>query len=139
MRISDWSSDVCSSDLVSRKKRRSTSARLSNDLRDRTSVTGTPRAEADEKNDRILIEDSSARSKASGGNTVTLSLLRARSRIVFAASLTAFASATARRSEEHTSELQSLMRISFAVFCLKKKHNNSSDSSNDNQLYTHIR
>src|SRR3546814_2247082 len=28
------------------------------------------------------------------------------------------------RSEEHTSELQSLMRISSAVFCLKKKHNN---------------
>src|SRR3546814_6770845 len=31
-------------------------------------------------------------------------------------------STTARRSEEHTSELQSLMRISYAVFCLKKKH-----------------
>src|SRR3546814_3891695 len=31
--------------------------------------------------------------------------------------------ATARRSEEHTSELQSLMRISYAVFCLKKKKN----------------
>src|SRR3546814_12369448 len=30
--------------------------------------------------------------------------------------------ATASRSEEHTSELQSLMRISYAVFCLKKKH-----------------
>src|SRR3546814_6259310 len=29
------------------------------------------------------------------------------------------------RSEEHTSELQSLMRISYAVFCLKKKINNS--------------
>src|SRR3546814_5409343 len=28
---------------------------------------------------------------------------------------------TAKRSEEHTSELQSLMRISYAVFCLKKK------------------
>src|SRR3546814_4055206 len=28
-----------------------------------------------------------------------------------------------RRSEEHTSELQSLMRISYAVFCLKKKTN----------------
>src|SRR3546814_1119453 len=28
------------------------------------------------------------------------------------------------RSEEHTSELQSLMRISYAVFCLKKKNNN---------------
>src|SRR3546814_3861690 len=31
------------------------------------------------------------------------------------------AAALARRSEEHTSELQSLMRISYAVFCLKKK------------------
>src|SRR3546814_5241152 len=30
-----------------------------------------------------------------------------------------------RRSEEHTSELQSLMRISYAVFCLKKKNNNT--------------
>src|SRR3546814_9364339 len=29
------------------------------------------------------------------------------------------------RSEEHTSELQSLMRISYAVFCLKKKNNNT--------------
>src|SRR3546814_8784671 len=29
-----------------------------------------------------------------------------------------------KRSEEHTSELQSLMRISYAVFCLKKKHYN---------------
>src|SRR3546814_3926765 len=34
---------------------------------------------------------------------------------------TAAFSSTARRSEEHTSELQSLMRISYAVFCLKKK------------------
>src|SRR3546814_8799861 len=36
---------------------------------------------------------------------------------------------SSRRSEEHTSELQSLMRISYAVFCLKKKktniHNNN--------------
>src|SRR3546814_9660766 len=31
--------------------------------------------------------------------------------------------AFAKRSEEHTSELQSLMRISYAVFCLKKKNN----------------
>src|SRR3546814_3829924 len=30
---------------------------------------------------------------------------------------------TVRRSEEHTSELQSLMRISYAVFCLKKNNN----------------
>src|SRR3546814_6518437 len=33
-----------------------------------------------------------------------------------------FAPAGAKRSEEHTSELQSLMRISYAVFCLKKKN-----------------
>src|SRR3546814_3650104 len=32
-----------------------------------------------------------------------------------------FATHNAQRSEEHTSELQSLMRISYAVFCLKKK------------------
>src|SRR3546814_4735378 len=31
----------------------------------------------------------------------------------------------ARRSEEHTSELQSLMRISYAVFCLQKKHSHT--------------
>src|SRR3546814_5268008 len=34
-----------------------------------------------------------------------------------------FACARIARSEEHTSELQSLMRISYAVFCLKKKNN----------------
>src|SRR3546814_9180551 len=33
-----------------------------------------------------------------------------------------------RRSEEHTSELQSLMRISYAVFCLKKKHRKSTST-----------
>src|SRR3546814_8347403 len=37
------------------------------------------------------------------------------------ACLTAIISVRTRRSEEHTSELQSLMRISYAVFCLKKK------------------
>src|SRR3546814_5993826 len=38
----------------------------------------------------------------------------------------ALAMAQVRRSEEHTSELQSLMRISYAVLCLKKKTNNLS-------------
>src|SRR3546814_3983385 len=41
----------------------------------------------------------------------------------------------AARSEEHTSELQSLMRISYAVFCLKKKKlNNKSQNSTCQQL-----
>src|SRR3546814_4187474 len=39
----------------------------------------------------------------------------------------------ARRSEEHTSELQSLMRISYAVFCLKKKNNTRKRTN----TYTH--
>src|SRR3546814_6196527 len=39
-----------------------------------------------------------------------------------------------QRSEEHTSELQSLMRISYAVFCLKKKKKNNSK----NAIYTYI-
>src|SRR3546814_2440920 len=38
----------------------------------------------------------------------------------------------AARSEEHTSELQSLMRISYAVFCLKKKNTNIDNSQNVN-------
>src|SRR3546814_7653047 len=40
------------------------------------------------------------------------------------------------RSEEHTSELQSLMRISYAVFCLKKK--NTLPLVHKTQLYYHI-
>src|SRR3546814_1250250 len=41
------------------------------------------------------------------------------------------------RSEEHTSELQSLMRISYAVFCLKKK-NKKKSHRNHNIQYNHI-
>src|SRR3546814_2118775 len=46
--------------------------------------------------------------------------------------LSSLSSATTSRSEEHTSELQSLMRSSYAVFCLKKK------TYNTLLLYTHI-
>src|SRR3546814_1655976 len=45
-----------------------------------------------------------------------------------------FASWAGKRSEEHTSELQSLMRISYAVFCLKKKkHSKPHRRSNDHE------
>src|SRR3546814_7322759 len=37
------------------------------------------------------------------------------------------------RSEEHTSELQSLMRISYAVFCLKKKKRKNKENKSDDQ------
>src|SRR3546814_1022798 len=43
-------------------------------------------------------------------------------RKTFTASAASFFCASASRSEEHTSELQSLMRISYAVFCLKQKN-----------------
>src|SRR3546814_9570718 len=42
------------------------------------------------------------------------------------------------RSEEHTSELQSLMRISYAVFCLKKKNTQLKLTYAFNQYYKHI-
>src|SRR3546814_1070706 len=43
------------------------------------------------------------------------------------------------KSEEHTSELQSLMRISYAVFCLKKKKKNTNTTTtNSIQIHIHI-
>src|SRR3546814_10205828 len=49
--------------------------------------------------------------------------LRPRDEWTFAAIDPLFRDVRQRRSEEHTSELQPLMRIAYAVFCLKKKHN----------------
>src|SRR3546814_1357218 len=42
------------------------------------------------------------------------------------------------RSEEHTSELQSLMRISYAVFCLKKKKKNHTSKKQTDQAHTQM-
>src|SRR3546814_2875238 len=42
------------------------------------------------------------------------------------------------RSEEHTSELQSLMRISYAVFCLKKKNKQTDTKTHNTNKYTKI-
>src|SRR3546814_4402960 len=42
------------------------------------------------------------------------------------------------RSEEHTSELQSLMRISYAVFCLKKKKKSNNETNHTNNDYVEI-
>src|SRR3546814_2356011 len=49
----------------------------------------------------------------------------------------AAAVAASRRSEEHTSELQSLMRISYAVFCLKKKKKESSTKTHNPHTLKH--
>src|SRR3546814_8086678 len=87
MRISDWSSDVCSSDLMPRLWMAAVEARM------RGSTKGSVLA--------VVV----------GRNAKKEILAKVRMRVVIRQS----------RSEEHTSELQSLMRISYAVFCLKKK------------------
>src|SRR3546814_9728847 len=86
VRISDWSSDVCSSDL---------SHLAAGDLR---------------------FFDGARRFSAVSGSLGASYDLGGHWRIGLNGSRT-------ERSEEHTSELQSLMRISYAVFCLKKKKN----------------
>src|SRR3546814_8032424 len=111
MRISDWSSDVCSSDLPDRLAR-AEHQRAGVDIRDIAEALG-------------LGLDQRARRRADAGFVVE----RARYRIgrqpdglrqILKSGLTTPLDHI-RRSEEHTSELQSLMRISYAVFCLKKK------------------
>src|SRR3546814_9773314 len=97
MRISDWSSDVCSSDLAGGIERRSGWNRI---------IAGSVGRATVEAGAEIRLNPESRLLLASGNLFVDGSI-EVRSGSI--------------RSEEHTSELQSLMRISYAVFCLKKK------------------
>src|SRR3546814_10752808 len=111
MRISDWSSDVCSSDLP--------------DERPKPTVCGSASclrliAAEEGGRDQFLISKfpaNIAKRWAWHGWRDVIGIAAAQ------AALRSFGAATEARSEEHTSELQSLMRISYAVFCLKKKNN----------------
>src|SRR3546814_7875022 len=99
MRISDWSSDVCSSDL-----------RLV-----RIFIFEVAQRKGDAIENLGALVD-----RFGAGPEQTAHFLRR-----FQVTLAIGAQQTPRimeRSEEHTSELQSLMRISYAVFCLKKKN-----------------
>src|SRR3546814_7483061 len=98
MRISDWSSDVCSSDLIADKAH----SKLNR------FVAGTPKYDC-----------SGDRSRAPHF------VERMRGNYVEAFRCYSARRHSCERSEEHTSELQSLMRISYAVFCLKKKNRKS--------------
>src|SRR3546814_4066533 len=100
MRISDWSSDVCSSDL-----REAADARVPRQDTDVAQVARGTR-QADERQGEL------SRRKI-GGRTDRVPPVDVLSRL------------SAERSEEHTSELQSLMRISYAVFCLQKNKQNT--------------
>src|SRR3546814_1937284 len=98
MRISDWSSDVCSSDRPSLLPVRHWSPKS---LHDREECPKCQRSSPP-----CLIRYIRLPTCASCSPTSCASLLTSCDR---------------KRSEEHTSELQSLMRNSYAVFCLKKK------------------
>src|SRR3546814_5396810 len=109
MRISDWSSDVCSSDLH---------------LPD-------PDPEFFRRNDFVGAAFEFSEVHGQIGRPMTTVENRKALRI-FACNdpKTVFPYALSSRSEEHTSELQSLMRISYAVFCLKKKNNTKTTQKN---------
>src|SRR3546814_4043999 len=108
MRISDWSSDVCSSDLavlVTAIRLFAWTLPLWAFIEVSTAALRARRAFGPEIRVRVVWEQIF--------------------RLIFAALLWAAGAGTLglliARSEEHTSELQSLMRTSYAVFCLKKK------------------
>src|SRR3546814_5079268 len=96
MRISDWSSDVCSSDLV---------------------LPGLFVGDAAGPGgaDGVAVEAGHAAGRSGGRSRFR------RSKSTSASCRLEPAARRPSRSEEHTSELQSLMRISYAVFCLKTK------------------
>src|SRR3546814_9275553 len=110
MRISDWSSDVCSSDLIHADF-------LDSDGIDRATAnreavkTGDPLVSAV----RSWLKDTLAKIADQWDDW------RRQQNVESDDEQTKLALETWYRSEEHTSELQSLMRISYAVFCLKTK------------------
>src|SRR3546814_3097184 len=117
MRISDWSSDVCSSDLGSSPamtvgKRGTTLASI---ICFRISIHEIP-FRAPEHAGAVQ-----AHLPAPGRRQEQYRRLHHQAR---------------RRSEEHTSELQSLMRISYAVFCLKKQNNNKNTKTHKKKTST---
>src|SRR3546814_10880273 len=108
MRISDWSSDVCSSDLAGAEIPAIVGVGADRIFRGERQAVALDRADCERigiaAELRIVDRDADRSDEARG---------RSQRRRDFGA--------VALRSEEHTSELQSLMRISYAVFCLKKK------------------
>src|SRR3546814_4474811 len=113
MRISDWSSDVCSSDLGPEwKGHRSTDKRYAGDNRLMIPKSSYRRNRLAPRC-RLITSWGWSRSQGFGCSPITVVRELGSERRETVWSL---------RSEEHTSELQSLMRISYAVFCLKKKN-----------------
>src|SRR3546814_5530139 len=119
MRISDWSSDVCSSDLAAGKALLQADHLLAA-LAFNRHLGEHLGVDADGKG---LCLEGPAKG-ADGAIAVDLAARLAADVVLEAEQvvLCLEAEQVIGRSEEHTSELQSLMRISYAVFCLKKKN-----------------
>src|SRR3546814_4026519 len=113
MRISDWSSDVCSSDLVDGEPQ---PGRLREELLDERAVRGVPlEGHAVDVHGVAVDEDLRVDRLVVGVRVVDAVAAHQRDEGVHRFG------GSGQRSEEHTSELQSLMRISYAVFFLNKK------------------
>src|SRR3546814_1632374 len=110
MRISDWSSDVCSSDLRRRGRGGDIGAVGPDGPHHRWRLDGSERY-------RRLRLRGYAQTERDRGSRQNQQRPQGNER-----QAVKFARLFKIRSEEHTSELQSLMRISYAVFCLKKKN-----------------
>src|SRR3546814_4186116 len=121
MRISDWSSDVCSSDLFLPHPHHPGGGR-------RNPLSVTPRRHHRTAQCHALARRHAADRRIIFRTAAPHAFRRATAGASLAPAVTRGSAARAphpasQRSEEHTSELQSLMRISYAVFCLKnKKH-----------------
>src|SRR3546814_1076785 len=111
MRISDWSSDVCSSDLEA----------LRTVLR-RDGPDALPDALAAAAHDNPLLQAWGAAGREFDAQLFAYDLVQPSTETeLYREPPRDTLLHALQRSEEHTSELQSLMRISYAVFCLKKK------------------
>src|SRR3546814_1409150 len=118
MRISDWSSDVCSSDLGEHGE-----PEIDTGREVRALVVDDQRLEL-LRHDLQRLADDLEHLRVHGVHlAVHLEAHHAVADIP-QRGRAALCQRRTFRSEEHTSELQSLMRISYAVFCLKKKNNN---------------
>src|SRR3546814_3087399 len=121
MRISDWSSDVCSSDLGFSGYRYGRGAGIGR-------LLGVGGNKALFRHRRVIVKARLVRLAVKGGNQGVALLRylqrygtnRAGERSALYGPGQEHADGKAR-AEEHTSQLQSLMRISHAVFCMKKK------------------
>src|SRR3546814_5595110 len=117
MRISDWSSDVCSSDLGALLQRH-VARGLVDALSQIVPAFHRRPLGAHEAEHHALTLRHEAQRREVAGTLVVVLQEEAVDRHLVEQDL---GHRLVARSEEHTSELQSLMRISYAVFCLKKK------------------